>query len=110
MRDSISVRRAWFWKAPPYRLVPSGQGLNPAPPDRVPPLGTLHEKVDTSGKKLNRQDAKFAKKAQDEGSEIRFHASVSRFSFDWLGALGVLAVNLDLHPGFSDESSLMVEP
>ena len=31
------------------------------------------------------------------------------FPSDWLGALGVLAVSMDLHPGFSDESSLMEE-
>jgi hypothetical protein len=46
----------------------------------VAPLGMLHEKVDASGKKLNRQDAKFAKEDQDEGSETGFHASLRRFS------------------------------
>ena len=47
---------------------------------RAPPLGTLHGKIDTSGHKLNRQDAKFAKEDQYEGSEDGFHASLLRFS------------------------------
>jgi hypothetical protein len=41
---------------------------------------TLHEKIDTSGQKMNHQDAKFAKEDQYEGSEAGFHASLLRFS------------------------------
>ena len=77
---------------------------------RVPPLGKLHEKVDASRGKLNRQDAKFAKEARDEGSETGFLAPLSRVPSDWLGALGVLAVDLDPPSEPSDGPSPMEEP
>ena len=64
---------------------------------RVPPLGLLHGKVDASGRKLNRQEAKFAKEARDEGSETGFHASVSRVPSDWLGG------ESESTPGNSDD-------
>jgi hypothetical protein len=53
---------------------------------------------------LNRQAAKFYKESQNGGSEISFHAPISRFSSVSLGALGVLAVKIDLHPEFSHEA------